>query len=80
MPKNDMLGKLDHHRVSEPSPSNKYDPVQEALQVVRDFKVDFRTMLNTVNDDVARTRLENIFSTYIIKLETKIYAFQEENK
>lgn len=80
MSKNEMLGKLDHHKISTPASSNKYDPMAEALQVVRDFKADFRSMLNTVNDEVARTRLENIFSTYIIKLEIKIHAFREEDK
>lgn len=82
MPKNEMLGsKLDHHRISTSGQQlGPYDPLKEALQVIKDFKADFRSMLNTVNDEVARTRLENIFGSYITKLEIKIHAFQEEDK
>ena len=81
MPKNEMLGKLDHHIISQAYPSNKtYDPTEEALQVIRDFKVDMSTMINTVSDLTLKSRLDNIFNGYIVKLETKIHAFREEIK
>ena len=81
MPKNEMLGKLDHHIISQAQPSNKtYDPTEEALQVIRDFKVDMSTMINTVSDLTLKSRLDNIFNGYIVKLETKIHAFREEIK
>lgn len=81
MSKNEMLGKLDHHIISQSQPTiERYDPAEEALQVIRDFKVDMGTMINTVSDSTLKSRLDNIFNGYIVKLETKIHAFREEIK
>jgi hypothetical protein len=81
MSKNEMLGKLDHHIISQSeSPIKRYDTTEEALQVIRDFKVDMSTMINTVSDLSLKSRLDNIFNGYIVKLETKIHAFREEIK
>lgn len=81
MSKNEMLGKLDHHVISQSQPTiGRYDPTEEALQVIRDFKVDMGTMINTVSDLTLKSRLDNIFNGYIVKLETKIHAFGEEIK
>ena len=70
-----------YHSPNPTSPITKrFDPKENALQVIRDFKVDMLTMSNTVSNELERGNILAVFNSYIIKLENAIHSFEEEDK
>lgn len=60
--------------------TKRFEPKENALQVIRDFKVNMLTMSNTISSEKQRSNILAVFNNHIVKLENAIYSFEEEDK